>query len=47
MTLDKFSDVYKIDPGRLTKDAKGESQAIGLWMFTSDAREPLNDVLNR
>ena len=45
---DSFSDVYAIpDVDKLTAAAKGESKTIGLWMFTTDSREPLFDVFSR
>jgi hypothetical protein len=41
----KFSDVYAI-PTLPEKD-KGRSQTVGLWMFATDAREPMVDVMLR
>ncbi|RDB27625.1 hypothetical protein Hypma_003804 [Hypsizygus marmoreus] len=44
----KFSDVYAIpNVEKLTAAQKGEAQTIGLWMFATDAREPLIDVFTR
>ena len=35
--------------GRRTppKESKGNSETLGLWMFPTDAREPLKDVMLR
>ncbi|KAG5642601.1 hypothetical protein DXG03_002499 [Asterophora parasitica] len=44
----KFSDIYAIPSvEKLTAHEKGESKTIGLWMFATDAREPLIDVFSR
>lgn len=44
----KFSDVYAIpNVDKLTAEEKGESNTIGLWMFTTDSREPLIDIFTR
>ncbi|KAF5383213.1 hypothetical protein D9615_004955 [Tricholomella constricta] len=44
----KFSDIYAIpNVDKLTAAEKGESKTIGLWMFATDAREPLIDVFTR
>jgi hypothetical protein len=44
--LNKFSDVYFI-PAPETLLDKGPSQTVGLWMFATDAREPMIDVMLR
>ncbi|KAK1220306.1 hypothetical protein PQX77_016931 [Marasmius sp. AFHP31] len=44
---DKFSDVYKFDKEAYKPQQKGETQIIGLWMFATDAREPMIDVMIR
>ncbi|KAF9267077.1 hypothetical protein L218DRAFT_995971 [Marasmius fiardii PR-910] len=44
---DKFSDVYKFDKDRFTPQQKGVNEVIGLWMFNTDAREPMIDVMLR
>ena len=44
---DKFSDVYKFDKEAFKPQQKGETQIIGLWMFATDAREPMIDVMIR
>lgn len=41
----KFSDVYRISDVPVAE--KGEATTIGLWMFATDAREPMIDVLKR
>lgn len=45
---DKFSDAFTI-PGLETMkpEQKGRSQVIGLWMFATDAREPMINVMMR
>lgn len=44
----KFSDVYALpNVEKLTAAEKGDSETIGLWMFTTDLREPLIDVFSR
>jgi hypothetical protein len=46
--LHKFSDTYAIpSPETLQEERKGRSQTVGLWMFATDAREPLIDVMLR
>ncbi|KAG6853005.1 hypothetical protein C0991_007488 [Blastosporella zonata] len=46
--LDKFSDAYVIpNVDTLSANQKGEAQTIGLWMFTTDSREPLIDIFTR
>ncbi|KAF9459729.1 hypothetical protein BDZ94DRAFT_1312111 [Collybia nuda] len=42
---DKFSDVYRISD--VPVEEKGEATTIGLWMFATDAREPMIDVMKR
>lgn len=45
---DKFSDVYAIpNLEKLEVKEKGRSQIVGLWMFATDAREPMIDVMIR
>jgi hypothetical protein len=47
-TPHKFSDVYAIPaPETLLEKDKGCSQTVGLWMFATDAREPMIDVMLR
>lgn len=41
----KFADVYRI-PNVPVKE-KGDVTTIGLWMFATDAREPMIDVMKR
>ena len=44
----KFADVYAIEaPEKLLEKEKGRSQTVGLWMFATDAREPMIDVMLR
>ncbi|KAG7085529.1 hypothetical protein E1B28_003088 [Marasmius oreades] len=43
----KFSDVYKFDKDKFTPQQKGVNEVIGLWMFNTDAREPMIDVMIR
>ncbi|KAF8621781.1 hypothetical protein AX15_007517 [Amanita polypyramis BW_CC] len=45
---DKLSDVYIVpNLDRLGYHDKGLSQTVGLWMFATDAREPMIDVMLR
>ncbi len=45
---DKFSDVYIVpNLDKLGYNDKGRSQTVGLWMFATDAREPMIDVMLR
>ncbi|KAF8636045.1 hypothetical protein AX17_003840 [Amanita inopinata Kibby_2008] len=45
---DKFSDVYAVpNLDKLGYNDKGRSQTVGLWMFATDAREPMIDVMMR
>ncbi|PFH49375.1 hypothetical protein AMATHDRAFT_63340 [Amanita thiersii Skay4041] len=45
---DKLSTEYVIpDLDKLTQADKGKSQVVGLWMFTTDSREPMIDVMIR
>ncbi|KAK2465071.1 hypothetical protein APHAL10511_002879 [Amanita phalloides] len=45
---DKFSDVYIVpDLDKLGYNDKGRSQIVGLWMFTTSARESIIDVMLR
>ena len=45
---DKFSDVYLVpNLDKLGYNDKGRSQTVGLWMFATDAREPMIDVMLR
>ncbi|TFK75505.1 hypothetical protein BDN72DRAFT_831759 [Pluteus cervinus] len=46
--LPKFSDALFV-PGldELTPEQKGRSQVLGLWMFATEAREPMIDVMLR
>jgi hypothetical protein len=46
---DKFSEEYAFNREQVTPEEKGRSgtQIIGLWMFTTDAREPMIDVMLR
>jgi hypothetical protein len=41
----KFANVYATP--EVPNEEKGDATTIGLWMFATDAREPLIDVLNR
>ncbi|KAJ6578616.1 hypothetical protein B0H10DRAFT_2101375 [Mycena sp. CBHHK59/15] len=44
----KFSDIFAIpEPEKLLDGDKGRSQTVGLWMFATDAREPMIDVVMR
>lgn len=44
----KFSDVYAIrNPEKVSTVEKGKSATVGLWMFATDAREPMIDVMTR
>jgi hypothetical protein len=44
----KFADIYAVStPERLKAKDKGCSQTVGLWMFATDAREPMIDVMLR
>ena len=45
MVKDKFSAIYTVPD--VDKSEKGDSETIGLWMFTTDSREPLFDVFSR
>ncbi|KAL0576006.1 hypothetical protein V5O48_005973 [Marasmius crinis-equi] len=45
--LDKFSDAYKFNKEEVKPEDKGKRQVIGLWMFNTDAREPMIDVMIR
>jgi hypothetical protein len=45
---DKFDDVYTIpNLDQITAAHKGTSVTIGLWIFATDAREPMMDVMIR
>jgi hypothetical protein len=45
---DKFSNVYTIpDLAKVKVQEKGKTTTIGLWMFATDAREPMIDVMTR
>jgi hypothetical protein len=45
---EKFSDVYAIpDLDKLLDADKGRAHTVGLWMFPTDAREPMIDVMMR
>ncbi|KAJ7138445.1 hypothetical protein C8R43DRAFT_1109743 [Mycena crocata] len=45
---EKFSDAYFIpDLDTLLDGDKGRSHTVGLWMFPTDAREPMIDVMMR
>lgn len=47
-TPDKFADVYKIEGiEELDAKRKGRSTIVGLWMFATDARESLIEVMRR
>ncbi|KAG6855874.1 hypothetical protein H0H87_009828 [Tephrocybe sp. NHM501043] len=47
-TLNKFSNAYSIpNVEALSANQKGEATTIGLWMFTTDSREPLFDIFTR
>jgi hypothetical protein len=44
----KFADCYAVpNPEKLLIKDKGRSQTVGLWMFATDAREPMIDVMMR
>lgn len=44
----KFSSVFAIsNPEKLLDSEKGRSVTVGLWMFATDAREPMIDVMMR
>jgi hypothetical protein len=44
----KFSDVYAIpNVDQLKPEDKGEAHTIGLWMFATDAKEHMIDVIQR
>jgi len=44
----KFSDVYAIpNVDQLKPEDKGDAQTIGLWMFATDAKEHMIDVIQR
>ena len=45
MVKNKFSAIYTVPD--VDKSEKGDSETIGLWMFTTDSREPLFDVFSR
>ncbi|KAF8881779.1 hypothetical protein BD779DRAFT_1675290 [Infundibulicybe gibba] len=45
-SISKFSSVFGIPNLDKLRD-KGESQTVGLWMFATDAREPMIDVMIR
>jgi hypothetical protein len=44
---DPFSDIYKVDTQSLTREAKGNSIVVGLWMFAPDARQAMTVVMER
>ncbi|KAJ7698704.1 hypothetical protein B0H17DRAFT_1328576 [Mycena rosella] len=45
---DKFADAYAIpDLDKLLDGDKGRAHTVGLWMFPTDAREPMIDVMMR
>ena len=45
---DKFADVYKIEGiEELDAKMKGRSSIVGLWMFATDARESMIEVMRR
>ncbi|KAM6492332.1 hypothetical protein JOM56_012056 [Amanita muscaria] len=45
---EKFSGVYTVpNLDKLGHNDKGQSQTVGLWMFATDAREPMIDVMLR
>jgi hypothetical protein len=45
---DKFADVYKIEGiEELDPKMKGRSSIVGLWMFATDARESMIEVMRR
>jgi hypothetical protein len=44
----KFADIYAVrNPEKLLEQDKGSSQIVGLWMFATDAREPMITVMLR
>ncbi|KAJ7512555.1 hypothetical protein B0H11DRAFT_1788713 [Mycena galericulata] len=45
---DKFSDAYSVpNLDKLLDGDKGRAHTVGLWMFPTDAREPMIDVMMR
>lgn len=45
---DKFDPAWAVSaPEKLLDTEKGRSQTVGLWMFATDAREPMIDVMMR
>lgn len=40
-------DANEVGSGPPPKEKKGNSDTLGLWMFPTDAREPLKDVMMR
>ena len=45
---DKFADVYKIEGiEEIDAKMKGQSSIVGLWMFATDARESMIEVMRR
>ncbi|KAJ7098353.1 hypothetical protein C8R44DRAFT_988877 [Mycena epipterygia] len=45
---EKFSDVYSVpNLDKLLDGDKGRAHTVGLWMFPTDAREPMIDVMMR
>ncbi|KAJ7484490.1 hypothetical protein FB451DRAFT_1363989 [Mycena latifolia] len=45
---EKFADMYAIpDLDKLLDGDKGRAHTVGLWMFPTDAREPMIDVMMR
>ncbi|KAF8918910.1 hypothetical protein CPB85DRAFT_1430069 [Mucidula mucida] len=45
-----FDDAYRLPspgPTKLEKEAESSYKTVGLWVFASDAREPLCDVMRR
>ena len=46
-----FRRISEVDPSLLessaSKEKKGRAVTVGLWMFATDAREPLKDVMMR
>ena len=45
---DKFADVYKIEGiEEIDAKMKGRSSIVGLWMFATDARESMIEVMRR
>lgn len=43
---DRFADKWRVDLN-IPRESKGRSQTLGLWMFATDAREPMIDVMIR